>query len=696
MKGAPALSLYVEREEPRDVGRSGARRVEDALREALRVLESALRSDPNLALEAKTWLIDTIASLRGVEPATAAACFLGAPGGGAAGGRPTPLSRAAERQLLALACDVRAPRVAALLAPSASLLRGLFSRSDALIAAWFGGFGTGGLASFRRGAWALAGFSLARRDDAWRHLVWAGRHPQAPVAVAAKPHYFSELDVVATVRNLLRDCPEFWESHEVRRSLEGGEWLALDPAYIAEELQERLHRGGAWREDILRELSALPTCVGWRALCQRVAPLMGEGELLAVLRTLGARHFAPAGGLRGWARGGGGGGEGGAAVGAGGAGPERDAPLALAGVEWRDARDALLANALACHAGRLRRVLAGDAAARPQLQRVAALAAALHGGGGGGGEGGSDADGGAAQRAFLRRVDPASPRQRLLLLLNAWTLRLHLVDRCAGEGAAACLAPLLTRLGWQWQRQGDGGGGGDGGRPRPSPSQRDGGGDGEAERSARSLGLGAEAARLPHRRRDEAAAPAMPPSPALEQQQQQQQEEEEEEEEGRSPKREQQRERREPLSRGEAPGGASKRRRSRSNSSGHRSRGRSRSSSRGSSRSRSRSKARDGSRSSSSSGKHKRRRSSRKEKKAKRKKGKRRHRRSPSLMSIGGTSSDDAGGRGSDGRAGEARAGGGGSFAATAPGGARTEGGPDEIVDAAVQWACREWVRALV
>lgn len=166
-----------------------------------------------------------------MEPATAAACFLGDPG---AGGRPTPLSRAAERQLLALACDARAARVAALLAPSAPLLRGLFSRSDAVVSAWFGGFGPGGLASLRRGAWALANFALARRDDAWRHLVWAGRHPQAPVAVAAKPHYFAELDVPATVRNLLRECPEFWESREMRKSLEGGEWLALDPAYIAQ------------------------------------------------------------------------------------------------------------------------------------------------------------------------------------------------------------------------------------------------------------------------------------------------------------------------------------------------------------------------------------------------------------------------------------------------------------------------------
>ena len=44
--------------------------------------------------------------------------------------------------------------------------------------------------------------------QAWRLLAWAGKHPQAPVAVAARTHYFCELDVPATVANFLEDCPE--------------------------------------------------------------------------------------------------------------------------------------------------------------------------------------------------------------------------------------------------------------------------------------------------------------------------------------------------------------------------------------------------------------------------------------------------------------------------------------------------------
>jgi hypothetical protein len=38
----------------------------------------------------------------------------------------------------------------------------------------------------------------------WHLLEWQGRHPQSPVAVAQRTHYFSELNVPRTVRNLLR------------------------------------------------------------------------------------------------------------------------------------------------------------------------------------------------------------------------------------------------------------------------------------------------------------------------------------------------------------------------------------------------------------------------------------------------------------------------------------------------------------
>lgn len=53
-----------------------------------------------------------------------------------------------------------------------------------------GGFGPTTIQHFKYGAKALANYALAERAEAWRHLVWSGKHAQSPVAVAAKPHYF--------------------------------------------------------------------------------------------------------------------------------------------------------------------------------------------------------------------------------------------------------------------------------------------------------------------------------------------------------------------------------------------------------------------------------------------------------------------------------------------------------------------------
>lgn len=110
---------------------------------------------------------------------------------------------------------------------------------------------------------------------------------------------------------------------------------------------------------------------------------MGEADLLGLLRALGEAHFSRRAGrdLRTWAAGS-------SAAAAAGGGGAAAAPLALAGVEWRDARDALLANALAARGGRLAKLLAGDEGAVAQLARAEEIGRALHGGAGGGGDGG--------------------------------------------------------------------------------------------------------------------------------------------------------------------------------------------------------------------------------------------------------------------------------------------------------------------
>ena len=69
----------------------------------------------------------------------------------------------------------------------------------------------------------------------WDRLVWRGKHGQAPVAVAAKPHYFGELDVAASVTALAAaDGGAFWRSEEVREAVAGGGLVELDPDFFAQ------------------------------------------------------------------------------------------------------------------------------------------------------------------------------------------------------------------------------------------------------------------------------------------------------------------------------------------------------------------------------------------------------------------------------------------------------------------------------
>lgn len=68
----------------------------------------------------------------------------------------------------------------------------------------------------------------------WDLLVWRGKHPQAPVTVAAKPNYFSELDMKKTIENLLTHHPQFFASDQMLRSLTYGDITAMDRLYFCQ------------------------------------------------------------------------------------------------------------------------------------------------------------------------------------------------------------------------------------------------------------------------------------------------------------------------------------------------------------------------------------------------------------------------------------------------------------------------------
>ena len=220
-----------------------------------------LQSDPNTLLEAKGWLVQTIGSLQLTDPSLRCSIFMPAafnvphqrqqqpsahhPSSTyhAAGTSSNALPRnkavpggvldaTTRQQLLHLWCEQQPAAVAALLIQDPTFLCSYFKRSSETMKLWFGHFHTSGIQNFKFGATALANYALTNRDTAWQLLVWKGRHSQSPVAVANKPYYFCELDVVATVKNLIRGCPHFWTSQELLRCLEAGEWLGLDMPYV--------------------------------------------------------------------------------------------------------------------------------------------------------------------------------------------------------------------------------------------------------------------------------------------------------------------------------------------------------------------------------------------------------------------------------------------------------------------------------
>ncbi|KXZ44258.1 hypothetical protein GPECTOR_70g489 [Gonium pectorale] len=114
------------------------------------------------------------------------------------------------------------------------------------IALWFSHFSMEGMRAFKYGAWALAHYALAHREEMWDLLQWEGKHPQAPVSVAAKTHYFAELALVPSLRALLKHHPAFWASQQWREACRDGAFLELDRRHFCQRLlwEERAELSG--------------------------------------------------------------------------------------------------------------------------------------------------------------------------------------------------------------------------------------------------------------------------------------------------------------------------------------------------------------------------------------------------------------------------------------------------------------------
>ncbi|GAQ81005.1 hypothetical protein KFL_000680220 [Klebsormidium nitens] len=318
-----------------------------------RILSTLVLKDPQTKKEAKTWLVTSIAKLNPPAPSEIAAFLSFLPKPSRRGSSHSRITDAPEafvlHQLALLLCENRitAPRLARLLSRDVDMKKRFFSRDDRRIEAWFSHFAAAVDGEHSFGSKALARYSLRYRDECWEELEWAGSHPQAPGMVATKPHYFSELDVVRTVRNFLKHVPDFWTSDDWRDCVSCGEFLALDPDFFAktaidflvaksrkgspddEVREEEYVRGKLLEilEDFLREES-FPT------LCQRLLHLASPEGLLSFLERL--QESAPIN-------------------------RSRDPQLAaVTDVKWRSLDDALLCNACAANGRQVVRLLTDD------------------------------------------------------------------------------------------------------------------------------------------------------------------------------------------------------------------------------------------------------------------------------------------------------------------------------------------------
>eukprot|EP00884_Botryococcus_braunii_P004794 jgi/Botrbrau1/14315/Bobra.0287s0008.1 len=190
-------------------------------------------------------------------------------------------------QFLQLACEHAPEKVAATLLTEPKVFRAFFankglgdSHCEQRINLWFNHFRLDNAPTFTRGAKALARYAFMHREQVWDLLVWAGKHPQSPISVVAKPHYWAELAVIPTIQRFLDDCPDFWSSEELLDTFKSGAFLAMDYRFFLEELEPMLQSRSRTGEMLQGVLSHVIAEYNFNKLCRSLLPLLPEEDLL--------------------------------------------------------------------------------------------------------------------------------------------------------------------------------------------------------------------------------------------------------------------------------------------------------------------------------------------------------------------------------------------------------------------------------
>ncbi|KAG7028247.1 hypothetical protein SDJN02_09428, partial [Cucurbita argyrosperma subsp. argyrosperma] len=152
------------------------------------------------------------------------------------------------------------------------------------ISQWFSNFATNGASDHGKGAKALAQFSFVNRDICWEELEWNGKHGQSPAVVATKPHYFLDLDVHQTVKNFIKNVPEFWYSNEFAESLKDGEILFLDTKFFVKYLFDQMLKDDS--RDVWDAINEFLTQESFSSLCQHLIITLEEADFCCFLKML--------------------------------------------------------------------------------------------------------------------------------------------------------------------------------------------------------------------------------------------------------------------------------------------------------------------------------------------------------------------------------------------------------------------------
>lgn len=186
-------------------------------------------------------------------------------------------------KLMQLVCARKPAEVARLLSDDDRLFRRFFDRHPERIKAWFAHFSFPG--PFEKGALAIERYAMTYRDEFWNRMVWLYSTAPSPVVIAHQKIRFLELDVVRTVQMMAESEGAFWTSEFFRNSLEGGDIIAIDSAYFAEELCRRVDSSRVWAlaEEAVRDEPM-------RELCHRLLLDLGEASVLQWLY-----HLVPTG-----------------------------------------------------------------------------------------------------------------------------------------------------------------------------------------------------------------------------------------------------------------------------------------------------------------------------------------------------------------------------------------------------------------